>query len=66
MRKTGEKNLYMSLILPGVGDVWRELVVVDWFAVETKKTLKTYKLCLASVYGDVEHHNQKEWLEMPS
>ena len=29
----------MSLILPGVGDVWGELVVIDWFAVETKKAL---------------------------
>ena len=66
-QKNGEINTYMSLILPGVGDIWGELVVIDWFAVETKKALEIFQLGLNySTYGDVKHYGQKESLVVPS
>ena len=49
--KKGQITAYVSLNLPGVGDVWGELLVVDWIAVETKKILKTCKLWLTLSMG---------------
>ena len=49
-----------------MGDVRGELVI-DSYAVETKKALKIFQIGLNySISGDVQHHGQKESLEVPS